>query len=415
MAFTDAEMAVLAQLAYCGSKDTPAQPLKGQNLYKALTTGGRKEYLTKALGKEYKSVIEGLISKAKDQDYSIVLTADDKKGTGFAAIAIKDPNNNVTVATRGTEGFSLDYDSRKDVDADLQLALMLSTNQQEEMEKFMRNLEKNNYDGYYFTGHSLGGNLANYGAITLKPIEKVKGVVTFNAPGFNEAFHAKYMEEIATIYHRINNYQNEYDYVSSILYVPGPVTIVESSKKEDGWFDFDDHIGFGDHSLCNLKVDGDGFDAKEKQVKSGQTTVVHGLIEGLRGITGIKAYTVVVGVLSIGVNLGRAAVSAFKKASNWIKGVFSGKSSSLYGTFLQMNTSSLRTYADRLYKVNDRIIKLDQRLDKLYGKVKLKDLWDLMQADLLTGESWRVNKCINYLNDTASDFETLERNLANQL
>ncbi len=48
-------------------------------------------------------------------DYSIVLAEDEKYGTGFAAIAIKDPDNNVTVATRGTEGISLDYDSSKDV------------------------------------------------------------------------------------------------------------------------------------------------------------------------------------------------------------------------------------------------------------------------------------------------------------
>jgi hypothetical protein len=43
------------------------------------------------------------------------------------------------------------------------------------------------------------------------------------------------------------------------------------------------------------------------------------------------------------------------------------------------------------------------------------DLWNLIQADLLTGYSWRLNRCVNYLNQTASDFEAVETALTNQL
>ena len=42
-------------------------------------------------------------------------------------------------------------------------------------------------------------------------------------------------------------------------------------------------------------------------------------------------------------------------------------------------------------------------------------LWDLMQADILTGYSWRLKKCINFLNETANDFESVERMLASQI
>lgn len=418
MAFTDVEMAILSQLAYYGSNpDKQTQPSKGDSLHSILTNKSIKKYLENQLGDSYSDALQGLIEKTEGKDYKIVRSADDNKGTGFAAIAIKDPENNVTVATRGTEGFDVfgSDASRRDVAADLELAYSLSTSQQEEMEKFMQNLEREGYDGYYFTGHSLGGNLANYGAITFKPIDKVKGVVTFNAPGFNEAFISKYAAEIAAIYNRVNNYQNEYDYVSSIMFVPGPVTIIESSKKEDGWFDFDDHLGFDDHSLNTLTVDGNGFNSKEPQVKSVQTHVAHGVIEWARNITGMKGYTMFLGVIEIGINFGRMAVSAFKKLSNWIKDIFSGKNANSYGSFLQLNTASLRAYADRLARVNSRIVRLDQRMDTLYGQVGLRDLWNLMQADVLTGYSWRLNRCINYLNDTASDFESVERTIANQI
>ena len=417
MAFTDVEMAILSQLAYYGSKDGQRQPVRGQTLHSVLTNEKIKKNLENSLGDGYADALKGLIEKVNGKDYKIVMAEDDNKGTGFAAIAIKDPENNVTVATRGTEGFDIINNdaSRRDVAADLELAYSLSTSQQEKMEEFMQALEEENYEGYYFTGHSLGGNLANYGAITFKPIDKVKGVVTFNAPGFNEAFISKYAAEIAAIYNRVNNYQNEYDYVSSIMFVPGPVTIIESSKKEDGWFDFDDHLGFDDHSLNTLTVDGNGFNSKEPQVKSVQTHVAHGVIEWARNITGMKGYTMFLGVIEIGINFGRMAVSAFKKLSNWIKDIFSGKNANSYGSFLQLNTASLRAYADRLARVNSRIVRLDQRMDTLYGQVGLRDLWNLMQADVLTGYSWRLNRCISYLNDTASDFESVERTIANQI
>lgn len=418
MAFTDAEMAVLSQLAYYGSKpDKQRQPSKGDTLYSVLTDKSVKKYLENQLGDDYDVVLQGLIDKTEGKDYKIVKSVDDNKGTGFAAIAIKDPENNVTVATRGTEGFDVfgSDASRRDVAADLELAFSISTSQQEEMEKFMRNLEKEGYEGYYFTGHSLGGNLANYGAITLDPVSKVKGVVTFNAPGFNEAFISKYAAEINAIYNRVNNYQNEYDYVSSIMFVPGPVTIIESSKSEDGWFDFDDHLGFDDHSLNTLKVEGDGFSTKKNQVKSVQTHIAHGAIEWLRDITGLKAYTMFLGVVEIGINLGRTVVMALNAISEWFsKNSNSGYKVASADPTIRVDTAKLRGYAERLGKVNQRLITLDGRMDDLYFKVGLRDLFNLIQADLLTGSSWRITNCEKYLDETANDFEGTERNVVGQ-
>ena len=54
-------------------------------------------------------------------------------------------------------------------------------------------------------------------------------------------------------------------------------------------------------------------------------------------------------------------------------------------------------------------------MDSLYTKVGLFDLWDLLQADALTGYSWRLTRCINYLNDTANEFDSAERSIASQL
>lgn len=76
---------------------------------------------------------------------------------------------------------------------------------------------------------------------------------------------------------------------------------------------------------------------------------------------------------------------------------------------IKVDTYKLRMYADRLNNINRRIMILDERLDSLYWKVGFLDIWNLIQADLLTGCSWRLTRCIQYFNDTADDFENAEQ------
>ena len=80
-----------------------------------------------------------------------------------------------------------------------------------------------------------------------------------------------------------------------------------------------------------------------------------------------------------------------------------------------VDTYKLTQYASRLQEVNRRISRLDRRLDSLYWQVGLLGLWNLMQADLLTGYSWRLLRAASYLNETASDFSKAEQELVNNL
>ena len=79
-----------------------------------------------------------------------------------------------------------------------------------------------------------------------------------------------------------------------------------------------------------------------------------------------------------------------------------------------VDTYSLGQYAQRLGAVNRRISDLDWRLKTLYSQVSLKDLFTLIQADALTGFSWRLLSCQAYLNETAGDFERAEEKLTSQ-
>lgn len=78
---------------------------------------------------------------------------------------------------------------------------------------------------------------------------------------------------------------------------------------------------------------------------------------------------------------------------------------------LIVDTGKLNKYADRISSVNSRINQLDYRLNSLYWQVGLLDLFKLIQADALTGYSWRLYRCQNYLIQTASDFNQVEQEL----
>ncbi len=82
---------------------------------------------------------------------------------------------------------------------------------------------------------------------------------------------------------------------------------------------------------------------------------------------------------------------------------------------IKVDTYKLRNYAERLESVNRRINNIDHRLDSLYNKVALEDIWKLLKADLFTTESKKIKKCVSYLEDTAEIFDTAERNIINNL
>ena len=108
--------------------------------------------------------------------------------------------------------------------------------------------------------------------------------------------------------------------------------------------------------------------------------------------------------------------SVINKAKNWFNNNFNGgyKYVNTHPQ-IKIDTYKLRDYASRIYDVNRRISKLDGRMDSLYWNIGLLDLWNLMQADLMTGYSWRLLRAASYLNDTASDFDSIEAELVNGL
>ena len=275
------------------------------------------------------------------------------------------------------------------------------------MEEFVRELEETgDYKSYNFTGHSLGGNLAMYGAIILKDPKKLGKVVTYNAPGFNSAFRVIFNEKIDRVKDKFTNYQNERDGVSESFVVPGKIVVLEC----DGW-DILEVLGFNGHGLNMLVLDGNS--GKFKKNRTGiKDATISGLV--LRFVTAnTDSYML---KLVPGLVVYDFWKWSNKKVSSIIKSIREKTSSANpIPQQIKLDTYKLKLYAQRIDSVNKRISKLDRRLDGLYWRVGLLGLWNLIQADALTGYSWRLKRCADYLNTTANNFDSVEKRLNNSL
>ena len=110
-------------------------------------------------------------------------------------------------------------------------------------------------------------------------------------------------------------------------------------------------------------------------------------------------------------NIKSFAVKAYQKAKEWYESrTEAGRYASDHPQIV-VDTKALGSYATRLNVVNNRLAALDKRMDSLYGRVGWLDLWNLLRADLLTGKSKTLKKCISYLRDTQTSFENVENEL----
>lgn len=89
----------------------------------------------------------------------------------------------------------------------------------------------------------------------------------------------------------------------------------------------------------------------------------------------------------------------------------SGYNSADDGSYIKVNTETLRVYAERIEAVIRRIDRLNERVETLYLQTGLCDLKSIISAGSLSGYDWHLRNCIKYLNETAIDFDSVERNI----
>ncbi|WP_043932159.1 Mbeg1-like protein [Bacillus sp. EB01] len=100
---------------------------------------------------------------------------------------------------------------------------------------------------------------------------------------------------------------------------------------------------------------------------------------------------------------------AFRGMMDGLRSLFSS-GAAVATPYIEVNTYKLRHYAARLNRVRARIRDLDGDMNSLYLTAGLLDILSILRANSLPS-SYKMNKCINYLEDTAEAFERAERNI----
>lgn len=364
-------------------------------------------------------------------NYTVKGTANNQS-SGFGAVAFTDDKGNTGISYRGTDGAPSKKSANDWLDNVIS-GISGDSTQCNEAEAFFERYSDPNGNNYLY-GHSKGGNLSEY--VYVKNYEKIKGMHLLNPQPLNPwTLNAKQLEAINS--DKVDIVIVEGDYVWFIGMLPsyGNVRVVDGNGGDSHSYwsiNFKDgSVSPGQHPWWEFAVY--RFVLKISPFIQGTGAIFGFLCDCVgefnkllkKGWDKCKEFGIWVAnklkkvgqaFRELADNIGDFFAELYGKAKDWYnRNLNAGYKYASANPQISVDTYKLRTYAQRLQSVNGRISRLDGRLDSLYWRVGLLDLWNLMQADILTGYSWRLNRCVSYLNDTATDFENAESALLNNL
>lgn len=502
MAYSDLQSRAFTQIAYmdldekyvdyCKANGTDSAPLS-----EILSTS------------QYEKLINLGLTDAEINSWNISGVHNTNSQNGFYACIIETAPGEAAVGFRGSEDMGdLSNVANDWVGADIGLVNSTCTNQQEEVERFLKKYQGqlNGYDSVAMAGHSLGGNLAEYATIVSYKYgldDNITQCVSMDGPGFSKEFIDKYREQIekmsgimyhprwsfvGTMLNDLSGVEYQYVEVSNDANAIDDADYNAATRHDTKYLVYDENGNLveGEQDALSkiTSVISEGVDHLPAPIGNALITLVGGawigftwvkenflnedgnisdvgwgIIAGTVGLiavfglktvvmTVVAVVVAIVAVIVVAVvaelvydlvmavvdticeavakayNWAKEKYQQFKetvksfinKAKNWFKNNFNnGYKYANSHPQIKVDTYKLRDYASRIYDVNRRISILDGRMDSLYWRVGLLDLWNLMQADMLTGYSWRLSRCASYLSDTATDFVNAENDLVGKL
>lgn len=234
MAYSDFEMKNFTQVAYADFKEA-FDYLKKVCPDRDSFTIAELAAVGKGLNP---SVDYGCLDCLTDEQYhnwKISWVQDSNAQTGFYACVIETAPNEAAVAFRGSESYHDPSNLLNDwIRSDFGLLNSTETIQHAEVKRFLE--EQTNspdnvfarYDKLSITGHSLGGNLAEYATIISGKYGldgKIEKCISFDGPGFSNEFITRYHKEISAMSGKMTHYQ--WSLVGTLLFsLPGVERVV---------------------------------------------------------------------------------------------------------------------------------------------------------------------------------------------
>ncbi len=411
MAYTDRQNRIFSKIAYWDLPKLKFYRDHGDNspipLYKLLSNDQ-----IKTLKEDYQ------ISPLELRKWKIADTCDLNDATGFYACVIETGEHEAAVAFRGTE-FN-DMDMHDILDADLGLITEVETGQHRSVDVFLGTrkelLKKYNLT---MTGHSLGGNLAQYATLVSHRYGLdtcIEECVSLDGPGFSAAFIADHLEDIARMQDRMRCYR--WSTVGSLMHdIPGATYIyIEVASNTLG----------ERHKLEYASVmDGQSFKTRDSFI----------YIEGVVQLASMGLDIIMMFPRACMLLICSSVVNAYA----WIKNAGRGKAiiEANENVEIYLDTEQFHELAQKSIGLSEKLGAIAEKLateqDVTVDTVKLpgnvcKILSNLISAiDKLrtaiqtfvawaSGTSINLKKCAttlknvsNYLEETATDFETIEK------
>jgi hypothetical protein len=235
----------------------------------------RPKFKTEAEFESFKKLIMDLADPSSKYHYWKIKDVDDKNAsTGFVAYTFEPLAGQGVVAFRGSEGMNEIRHLNTDWYNNATTVFSPLSVQQKNAIDYINRIGKN-YDSLNLTGHSLGGNIALAATVgAMKEIrDKIVSTFTYNAPGFNRDFLNHHWEGINEMKSKIKEFQNEHDFVSSILYNLTDRIIIEARAKTDHMIE--------NHFLNYMAIENGLLKRKEPQKKDFKTEFIHNVISDL--------------------------------------------------------------------------------------------------------------------------------------
>lgn len=199
-------------------------------------------------------------SGAYDCNRWIVREVDDRNTeTGFYGCLIDTRDGEAILGFRGSESYDNTQKINDWVQADFGLLNNPETTQQRQAAEFTEYISKtygDRYNCYNFTGHSLGGNLAEHATITAPDDMKIGRCVSLDGPGYSLEYIAAHKWQIEKNAKYVDHYQ--YSVVGTLLYPLDNGHYYTIKAHNDEYTDFPGSY-FVRHHTRNIEFDENGM------------------------------------------------------------------------------------------------------------------------------------------------------------
>lgn len=379
--------------------------------------------------KKFKRYIDGGLGDIVIKDVG------NDKVTGFGAIAFEDSNGNIGISYRGTDGIS--KESINDWVGNVSALATGTSMQTAQAEAFyQKNRGKN--DNNYLYGHSKGGNLAQ--SVFVNHYDEINKMHNLNPQPINP-YGLTPDQKIALNSDKVDIVVTEGDYVwllGAIGYSLDKIRVMDNSAGSDA------------HTYDGRRYDKNGNIVPGKQpiLEYASYGVIFLLLNGIQkaGATIQHIYNIAVrvidfvendvipmamslinkvvnGIRDLGQKFAKFADSIeqffndiVKNISTWIFEHSKGYKYASANPNISINTTTMANYASQLRSLSKRSKKLDGDMNSLYWHLGIE--WDtianlgkLLKSGIVLDFAFRLDKCANYLADTADEFDSVEREL----